>query len=137
VIKSNWTHSVNGQYDFVLSNPPYVDAVAMEGLDAEVKYYDPKLALFGGQDGLDAYRKILDGIHNTISEDGWLAVEIGFDQGTSVSDLFAQAGFSKIEILKDLAGLDRVVFGKCDESAQTKIDTQKTEKRLGAGAGLC
>ena len=117
--KSDWTRSVDDRFDFIVSNPPYIDDAAMTALDYGVKSFDPDLALSGGQDGLEAYRTILADICNHMAPGGWLAVEIGFDQGDAVTALFKQSGFSDVGLRQDLSGLDRLVFGKCDLLAQT------------------
>jgi len=109
--QGSWFNSVKGQFDIILSNPPYITDVAMESLDVSVKDYDPAIALKGGVDGLEAYRVILFEAQPYLNLLGTLVVEIGYDQGQAVAALFEEAGFGAIEIIKDLSGHDRVVSG--------------------------
>jgi release factor glutamine methyltransferase len=96
-------------FDLVLSNPPYVETEIIGQLPPEVSEHDPALALDGGQDGLTAYRAIAEAIEGHLRPGGMLLVEIGSEQGLEVGALLSNAGFSSIDIRKDLAGLDRVV----------------------------
>ena len=99
------------RFDAVLSNPPYIDADAISGLEPEVARFDPELALHGGADGLDAYRAILARAWTFLVPAGWLGFEIGFDQGASVSDLVRAAGFINVQVTPDLGGQNRIVTG--------------------------
>lgn len=99
-------------FDAILSNPPYIDAEAMTQLESEVADYDPALALHGGEDGLRDYRTILDGATAHLHPHGWLGLEIGFDQGQSVSVLVQTSGFSDIQVHHDLGGHDRVISAR-------------------------
>lgn len=98
-------------FHFVLSNPPYISRRVIETLSPQVKEYEPYNALDGGEDGLDFYRKIVERAMEFILPGGWLVVEIGFDQGPAVKELLEARGFHAVEIIRDLAGLDRVVKG--------------------------
>jgi release factor glutamine methyltransferase len=111
--KGSWFDPLEAgeQFDVVVSNPPYIVHDVIETLAPEVKDHDPRLALDGGKDGLDAYRAILEEAKHWLKADSWVVVEIGFDQGETVKRLFEQAGLEDVVIEKDLAGLDRVVFG--------------------------
>lgn len=97
-------------YDLILSNPPYIPTKVIDGLSVEVKK-EPYMALDGGEDGLDFYKRLTSYWKTRINDGGHLAVEIGYDQGESVSALFEQNGFSDIKIHKDLSGNDRVIVG--------------------------
>ncbi|MBN9335694.1 MAG: peptide chain release factor N(5)-glutamine methyltransferase [Devosia sp.] len=97
------------RFDLILSNPPYISSEVVETLAPEVKDFDPRLALDGGPDGLGPYRIIAAEAGAWLKPGGKVLVEIGYDQGAAVSNLFAAAGFSRISVEKDLAGLDRVV----------------------------
>ncbi|KAB3530335.1 peptide chain release factor N(5)-glutamine methyltransferase [Alkaliphilus pronyensis] len=97
---------------FIVSNPPYIPTKAVNELSAQVKDYEPELALNGGEDGLDFYRKIVNESPKYLKNNGWLLFEIGYDQGNAVSSLMLDKGFSEVKIVKDLAGLDRVVKGQ-------------------------
>ena len=97
------------RFDLILSNPPYIASEVVETLSPEVRDFDPRLALDGGLDGLGPYRIIAAEAARWLKPGGQVLVEIGYDQGEAVSNLFAEAGFSEIAVEKDLAGLDRVV----------------------------
>ena len=96
-------------FDLIVSNPPYIACAEIDDLDAEVRLHDPRLALDGGTDGLDAYRAIAVQARRALCPGGRLAVEIGWRQGGDVGAIFDAAGFTEIVVLPDLAGRDRVV----------------------------
>lgn len=98
-----------GRFDAIVSNPPYIASAEIADLDAEVRLHDPRLALDGGADGLDAYRAIATEAASALREGGFLALEIGHRQAREVVDLLAAAGWRAIEVVPDLAGRDRVV----------------------------
>lgn len=100
------------EYDMLISNPPYIATAEIEKLMEEVRLHDPYMALDGREDGLYFYRRITKECSPYLKAGGWLLYEIGYDQGASVSEIMDEAGFSNIEVKKDLAGLDRVVIGK-------------------------
>jgi release factor glutamine methyltransferase len=99
------------EFDVIVSNPPYIATAVIETLAREVKDYDPRPALDGGADGLDAYRAILAGAPKRLKTDAMLVVEVGFDQGRAVKALFEESGLSDVLIERDLEGLDRMVLG--------------------------
>ncbi len=99
------------RFDVIVSNPPYIKTGDMDTLMPEVREHEPVLALDGKEDGLFFYRRIIAGAKRFLSGGGMLFFEIGFDQGEDVRELMRQAGYTDIEIVKDFAGLDRVVFG--------------------------
>jgi len=99
-------------FDMVLSNPPYITDEAMKELEAEVKNYDPDLALRGGVDGLNPYRIILSKAADFLQPQGWVGFEIGFDQGDALRDLLNIGPWTEIEVNQDLSGLDRVVWAR-------------------------
>ncbi|MDO5650370.1 MAG: peptide chain release factor N(5)-glutamine methyltransferase, partial [Gallicola sp.] len=107
-IKSDLFKNVEGIYDIIFSNPPYIKSDEMSVLQREVKW-EPELALDGGVDGLDFYKKIIKESPNHLKYGGYLFFEIGYDQGLSVKQLLLDGGFNKIEIIKDLQGFDRVI----------------------------
>jgi release factor glutamine methyltransferase len=106
-LRSNWFESVSGRYDIIVSNPPYIRSAIVPTLDREVREHDPLLALDGGADGLDAYRAIAGSAARFLRADGIIAVETGFDQKQTVSDVFESAGFEQVSSAKDYAGNDR------------------------------
>ena len=99
------------KYDVVVSNPPYIEKAVIETLQTEVKDYEPRIALDGGEDGLVFYRRIAETAHNFLKKGGLLAFEIGYNQGESVRGLM-QNDFYDTEVIKDLNNNDRVVIGK-------------------------
>jgi len=114
VIKGNIFEDIlsGEKFHIVVSNPPYIERDAIKNLQAEVSIFEPKIALDGGADGLDYYRRIVE-IYNKIHEkDGILAVEIGCDQKESVEEIFMNSKlFKSIKTYRDLSGKDRVVSG--------------------------
>ncbi|WP_250455873.1 peptide chain release factor N(5)-glutamine methyltransferase [Clostridium tertium] len=99
------------KYDVIVSNPPYIKADEISNLMDDVKKYEPHTALDGGDDGLVFYKRIIEESKTTLNNEGVLAFEIGYDQGEEISNLMKEAGFYNIKLVKDLAGLDRVVLG--------------------------
>lgn len=99
-------------FDIIVSNPPYISTGVIETLEPEVKDHEPRLALDGGDDGLDIIRRIIDGAPAHLLKGGELYLEIGYDQGEAVSGLMYDAGFADVEVIQDYAGLDRVVRGR-------------------------
>ncbi len=101
----------DGGFDVIVSNPPYVPSEVIDTLEPEVRDHEPRMALDGGRDGLDLIRRIIDGAGDHLIKGGALYLEIGFDQGAAVSGLMKAAGFAEVEVIRDYAGLDRVVRG--------------------------
>lgn len=113
-IKSDLFKSIEGKsikFDIIVSNPPYIRKRDMESLHTQVKDYEPHLALEGGEDGLDFYRKITKQSINYLNKDGVLAFEVGHDQAKDVSCIMKENGYKNIYTLKDLQGIQRVVIG--------------------------
>ena len=118
-IFSDLWKNIEDTYEIIVSTPPYIVRNVISTLDTEVKDHEPVLALDGGEDGLDFYRKIVADTHRHLVPGGLLAFEIGYDQGQALTALFKNAGYRNIEILKDLAGLDRVALGwRADEQQE-------------------
>lgn len=107
---SNWFEDVGNGYDVILSNPPYIVSSVIETLSPEVRLFDPRRALDGGADGLDAYRIVAADSPPHLSDDGYVAVEIGHDQRDAVTDLFSHQGFRLEGVAKDLGGHDRALI---------------------------
>ncbi|MGN0710095.1 MAG: peptide chain release factor N(5)-glutamine methyltransferase [Anaerovoracaceae bacterium] len=99
-------------FDMIISNPPYIKTGDIAGLDTEVKDHEPELALDGGEDGLDFYRRIIPEAHERLMQGGWLVFEIGYDEGADVQALMRDAGFAGVAAGQDLAGLDRFAEGR-------------------------
>lgn len=110
-LKGDLFTPVSDKYDVIVSNPPYIKSAVIESLMPEVREHEPIGALDGREDGLFFYRRIIAESHKYLKEAGWLLFEIGADQGIEVRELMVEAGFSKVQIRKDYAGLDRVVSG--------------------------
>jgi release factor glutamine methyltransferase len=113
LLRSDWTAGIeDDEFDLVVSNPPYIPTAVIETLEPEVRDHEPRLALDGGQDGLDAYRFLAPEILRVLRPDGMFAVEIGYDQSKAVEDLFRAAGAGDVKTTKDLGVRDRVVSGR-------------------------
>lgn len=100
------------KYDILVSNPPYIEAEEINNLMDDVKEYEPRTALDGGDDGLIFYRKIVSQSIDILKNNGILAFEIGYNQGECVKSLMIENNFKDVRVIKDLAGLDRVVIGQ-------------------------
>ena len=111
-LKSDLYEKVTGKFDLLVSNPPYIERAVIPTLMEEVREYDPYIALDGGEDGLDFYRRIIGGAQDYLKRGGQILMEIGSGQAKAVSELFCEAGFKEIDVCRDFAGLDRVVSGR-------------------------
>lgn len=100
-----------GKADMIVSNPPYIRHDIIGTLMPEVKEYEPMMALDGGDDGLDFYKRIIEEAPKHLYSKGWLMFEIGYDQRKAVKELMEEQGFLDVIVKKDYAGLDRVVYG--------------------------
>ena len=110
-IKSDLFDQIVDKYDIIVSNPPYIRTQVIEELEEEVRFHDPFLALDGKEDGLYFYRKLIEESPSYLKKGGRMYFEIGHDQGQEVKWLMEKAGYEGVTVKKDLAGLDRVVFG--------------------------
>lgn len=115
IIQAEWVQSdlfenVAGKFDRIVSNPPYIRTEVISTLMEEVKDYEPLIALDGKEDGLYFYRRIAEECKEHLNRGGMLYFEIGFEQALEVCKLLEEAGFYDINVVKDLAGLDRVVY---------------------------
>jgi len=111
-LHGDWTAGLgDASFDLVVSNPPYIPTADIDTLEPEVRDHEPRLALDGGADGLDAYRLLAPEILRVLKPGGMFAVEIGFDQSKAVEALFRQAGGQEVRTVKDLSTHDRVVTG--------------------------
>lgn len=113
-VNSDLFASIDGEFDIIVSNPPYIRTSVIEELEEEVKLHDPMIALDGKEDGLYFYYKIIEQSVKYLKSQGVLLFEIGHDQGEAVSEYMMQHGFTDVVVKKDLAGLDRVVFGRVE-----------------------
>lgn len=111
-LESDLYEKVTGKFDLLVSNPPYIEREVIPTLMKEVREYDPYIALDGGEDGLDFYRRIIGEAQNYLNRGAQIFLEIGSEQAQAVSELLRDAGFKEIEVCKDFAGLDRVVSAR-------------------------
>ena len=114
-VQSDLFDKVSGSYDIIVSNPPYIETSVIEGLMDEVKLYEPRMALDGTEDGLFFYREITMQAGKYLKNNGILAFEIGYNQGKAVSEFMKENGYKEVQVLQDLAGLDRVVTGRIEK----------------------
>lgn len=111
-VKSDLFENLPERYDLITANPPYITRAAYAGLSPEVRDYEPRLALLGGEDGLDLYRRITREAPRHLRAGGYLAQEIGYDQAEAVAGLLHAQGFSQVQLERDYAGLDRIVWAR-------------------------
>lgn len=111
-VRSDLFDNITETFDVIMANPPYIPTGEILSLMPEVRDFEPENALDGGADGLDFYRKIVGQVKDYLNPGGYVYMEIGYDQGKAVSELMRNAGFTEVEVIKDLARNDRVVKGK-------------------------
>ncbi len=107
---SDWFAAVNRKFHIIVSNPPYIPTQTLETLDREVREHDPKAALDGGKDGLEAYRTIAAEVRGFLYPQGVVGVEVGHDQRAAVNTIFSAAEFNQIACMADLGGHDRALL---------------------------
>ena len=110
-IESDLLEKVEGKFDIVVSNPPYIASSVIETLMPEVREHEPRMALDGRADGLHFYRRIIKECQPFLNGGAKVFFEIGFDQGEAVREMMERNGFLEVSVVKDYAGLDRVVLG--------------------------
>ncbi len=111
-IRSNLYENINGRFDLIVSNPPYIPQADILDLMPEVRDFEPVGALDGGLDGLDFYRRIIAQSKDYLNKDGYLYLEIGYNQGPAVTNMMCAAGYREVSVVKDLARHERVVKGR-------------------------
>ena len=111
-LQSNLFDKITDKYSMIVSNPPYIPADVIETLMPEVRDYEPRLALEGDDEGLEFYKKITEASLEHLNPGGWLFYEIGCEQAEDVSQIMRDKGFKEVHTVRDLAGLDRVVYGR-------------------------
>ena len=110
-LQSDLFEKVEGKFEIIVSNPPYIASAEVEKLMPEVRDHEPRMALDGTEDGLHFYRRIIEEAGRHLVSSGMLFFEIGYDQGQAVSELMRTEGYCDVQVVQDYAGLDRVVFG--------------------------
>ncbi len=110
-IKSDLFKNIEGKFDLIISNPPYINKKDYEALDKEL-YFEPKSALYGGEDGLDFYKDIIKNSSNYLNDSGHLVFEIGYDQKEVLNKLLIDQGFVNIENIKDFNDFDRFIIAQ-------------------------
>ena len=110
-VRGDLFENITGQFEIIVSNPPYIRTGTIETLMDEVRLYEPRLALDGHEDGLYFYRRIISEGKRHLCGGGMLFLEIGYDQREDVMRLMEEAGYRDVAAARDLAGLDRVVYG--------------------------
>jgi len=108
----HWPENLGGPFDVVIANPPYIPDDDIANLDADVRDFEPRSALAGGVDGLDAYHDIIAELPKVLNLGGWVVFEVGIHQGTEVMKLLADAGFGALDKRCDLAGVERAIVGR-------------------------
>ena len=108
----DWGQALAGGFDLVVVNPPYIARSEVDTLDPEVARFDPRLALVGGADGLDAYRALAPGLTSLLTAGGLAVLEVGAGQAPAVASILADAGLAELESIDDLAGVQRCVCGR-------------------------
>lgn len=112
LIESDLFESVTGEFDAIVANLPYVATDELETLQPEITRFEPRLALAGGDDGLDLVRRFVEGAPAHLAPGGFVALEIGLGQASATRDLLAEHGFAELACHRDLAGIDRVVSAR-------------------------
>ncbi len=110
-LQSDLFEKVEGKFEIIVSNPPYIASAEVEKLMPEVRDHEPRMALDGTEDGLHFYRRIIKEAGKHLVNSGMLFFEIGYDQGQAVSELMRAGGYREVQVVQDYAGLDRVVLG--------------------------
>lgn len=110
-LQSDLFEKVEGKFEIIVSNPPYIASAEVEKLMPEVRDHEPRMALDGTEDGLHFYRRIIEEAGKHLVSSGMLFLEIGYDQGQVVSELMREHGYREVQVVQDYAGLDRVVYG--------------------------
>jgi release factor glutamine methyltransferase len=111
--ESDWFDEVDGRFDLIAANPPYVETGALAGLAPEVREHEPRSALDGGADGLDALRTLAAEAPRHLAPQGMILLEVGTAQADAVVGLLRDAGAPSVEILEDLSGTERFVIARC------------------------
>jgi len=115
IVCGNWTESLRGSFDIIVSNPPYIAREEIATLDPQVRDFDPHLALDGGKDGYAAYRSIIPQLPKILAPNGVAVFELGIRQAEKVGNLFEAAGLNAIGTKRDLAGIERAIIARASD----------------------
>ncbi len=110
--ESDLLNGIDGDFDLILSNPPYVGRSELDVMGAGVREFEPEIALFAGDDGLDLIRRLIPEAFERLRPNGWLVFEFGYRQGDEIRGLLEAAGYQNVEIIQDYSGNDRVGIGQ-------------------------
>ena len=108
-INGSWNDSIEGRFDLVVSNPPYIPSETILNLERNVREFDPRLALDGGKDGLDPYRNLLGNLKKSLGDNGAIFFEVGIGQVADIKELAANNGATLERVWSDLGGVERIV----------------------------
>ena len=111
-LRGDWGAALHGHFDLIISNPPYISHCEAEALAPEIREFEPEAALFGGDDGLVAYRALSLDLERLLALDGLICLEVGFGQADAVETSLAAAGFKTVDRHQDLAGIDRCLIAR-------------------------
>lgn len=120
-IRSDLFAGIGGVFDIIVGNPPYIRSEVLQDLQPEVISHEPVTALDGGKDGLDILRRIIREAPDHLQEDGWILLEIGYDQGDAVRSLLTEQGYNDIQIIKDLEHRERVAAGRRPQGCRSRL----------------
>ncbi|HEX6957190.1 MAG TPA: peptide chain release factor N(5)-glutamine methyltransferase [Ferrovibrio sp.] len=110
--QGDWGAGLDGRFDILIANPPYIETAAIDGLEPEVAHHEPRLALDGGADGMAAYRRLIPDLARLAAPNAAVALEVGQGQDVAVAGLLEAAGFGEIAVKADLAGIGRAVLAR-------------------------
>jgi release factor glutamine methyltransferase len=109
----DWHYGLDERFDIVVSNPPYIPSAIIDTLDDDVRNFDPRIALDGGEDGLTPYRVLFRALPSLLKQDGLFVFEFGLDQGADLMRMAESVkGLTNVRIIRDLSNIDRVIFGQ-------------------------
>lgn len=116
-------HNIEGTYDMIISNPPYIPTAELVELMPEVRDFEPQAALDGGEDGYDFYRILVEESRSYLKTGGYLYMETGYNQGKEIAAMMQKAGFEEVAVLPDFQGHDRIVKGRYTKTGKKEEKT--------------
>ena len=127
----DWAKGLDGPFDLIVANPPYVRSGDIAFVAGEARDYDPRLALDGGADGLDSYRALAPEIARLLAPAGWFFFEVGAGQAEAATAIARAAGLVDLMTRRDLAGIERVVGGRSGEAVGGVVEIRGRRGRVG------